>query len=201
MSEEVAIFLHRTSNGNLNSSPTDLIAIRPSPKADYPTNPSSVAEPPSNMLPAVSQPCISITGGCGLLSRRTASPCEMFKNILQSAEAEGYESFDDLVAAYYCDAITGDSRIAVEQQLSRNWRFPRVLADISQAANNWTTWERCGFHEEMLRIVESIVIAEGSQGRNDLKNRMDLLDFGGDLIPITEVLRDMKWTIRSKVRR
>ena len=123
----------------------------------------------------------------------------MIENIIQKAKAEGYENFDDLVAAYYCDTITGNSRMAIEQQLSRNWRLSKVLADISQAANNWTTWERRGFHEEMLRIIQSIVIAESSQGMNDLNHQIDLLDFSDDIIPITEVLRKMKWSIRSKV--
>lgn len=92
---------------------------------------------------------------------RNASLDERFETIMRHVDAAGFKSFDDLVTAYYSSTFSETSPLVIEQHLSRNRRLPKVIADVFQATNNWTPWERCGFHEEILKTAESMLIPEG----------------------------------------
>ena len=97
---------------------------------------------------------------------------QKFEGIMQSVEAAGFENFDALVTAYYSHTFGDASALAEEQRLSRNRRLPKVIADVSQAAESWSQWEQRGFHEEILKTAESMVVSEGADNRNNVLNNI-----------------------------
>ncbi|PNY24618.1 Uncharacterized protein TCAP_05445 [Tolypocladium capitatum] len=92
----------------------------------------------------------------------TASLDQRFEDIMQHVAAAGFESFDDLVTAYYRDTFCQTSPLANEQHLSRSRRLPKVISDVFQATGSWTHWERRGFQEEIVKMAESVLVSEGS---------------------------------------
>lgn len=97
---------------------------------------------------------------------------QQFENIMQHAEAAGFESFDSMVSSYYSHTFSDISPLAEEQRLSRNRRLPKVISDISRAADGWSSWERRGFHEEILKTAESMVITESAEARNNVLSQI-----------------------------
>jgi len=86
---------------------------------------------------------------------------ELFECISDPLEASVFPNFDSLVTAYYCETFADSSPLANEQRLSRNRRLPKVVADLFSAAQTWTSWEARGFHEEILKTAEAMLISEG----------------------------------------
>jgi hypothetical protein len=93
---------------------------------------------------------------------------DRFEFILECTEATGFENFDTLVTAYYRETFHESSPLANEQRLSRNRRLPKVIADVFDATSAWSSWERRGFHEEILKTTESMLIAEKMSARDAL---------------------------------
>lgn len=127
---------------------------------------------------------------------------ERFEGIMLQVEAAGFESFDDLVTAYYSNTFGDASLLATEQHLSRNRRLPKVIADVFRATSQWTPWERRGFHEEILKTAEGMLIAEGSAVwaslLSDMKPLLETLS-GAAAGEISEALVTMKKLIQNEV--
>ncbi|PHH59807.1 hypothetical protein CDD81_2574 [Ophiocordyceps australis] len=102
-----------------------------------------------------SSPCKPPLAGDASLHRRIES-------VLKQAEAVGFESLDQLVAAYYCGSFDEASPLASHQLQSRRRRLPRLLSDVFRATGQWSPWERRGFHDEVLRTAEALLRAEAS---------------------------------------
>ncbi|KAL7906322.1 hypothetical protein GGI35DRAFT_487513 [Trichoderma velutinum] len=102
---------------------------------------------------------------------------ERIGSIMETVQAAGFDSFDALVSAYYCDTFGEASPLANEQRLSRNRRLPKVIDDVFQATKGWSTWERRGFQEEILKTAESMLISEGAGARSFVMSKIEpLLD-------------------------
>lgn len=123
---------------------------------------------------------------------------ERFTSILEHVQAAGFESFDALVTAYYSDNFDESSALANEQRLSRNRRLPKVLSDLFHAADGWTPWERRGFHEEILKTAESMLISEGGVAKHTLLTKLSpLLDNQEACTP--EIVNAMKRSVQNDV--
>lgn len=100
---------------------------------------------------------------------RTSSPApsldDRLTTILAHLQQAGFDSFDALAAAYYSSSLPEPSRLAREQRLSRNRRLPRVMAEIFRAAAGWSTWERAGVNQEVIRAAECLLVEEGAAAR------------------------------------
>jgi hypothetical protein len=122
---------------------------------------------------------------------------------MKSVEETGFDSFDELVAAYYGEDFHESSLLAYEQRLSRNRRLPKVIAEVSHAANQWTSWEKRGFQEEILKTSESILAAESNSVRNTLIPKIVLLmherKFSADKSSISQVIPLMKKLVQNEV--
>jgi hypothetical protein len=80
--------------------------------------------------------------------------------VLNCARQAGFDSFDDLVMAYYTSEFDYASHLFFEQRQSRNRRLPNVLAEVRQSSKTWTQWERQGYCDEVLKAAESILLKE-----------------------------------------
>lgn len=132
-----------------------------------------------------------------------ASLDERFSSIMKQVEAAGFESFDDLVTAYYRETFTATSSLANEQRLSRNRRLPKVISDVFQATRDWTTWERYGFHEEILKTAEAMLVEErAGAGGSLLAHVMPLIESADGTVPASagETLLGLKKVIQHEVR-
>ncbi|PNP47102.1 hypothetical protein THARTR1_10607 [Trichoderma harzianum] len=152
---------------------------RPPPASDDP-----IAFPP---LPAAATPSAVLNSpvpeGSNQNLRPSPQPAtqtalgERIGLIMETVQAAGFDSFDALVSAYYCDTFGEASPLANEQRLSRNRRLPKVIADVFQATKGWSTWERRGFQEEILKTAESMLISEGAGARSSVMSKIEpLLD-------------------------
>ncbi|KAG8427332.1 hypothetical protein J3459_006800 [Metarhizium acridum] len=103
---------------------------------------------------------------------RDAATDERVERIIQYLQSIGFESFDDLAAAYYSRACSDMSPMTTGQHISRNRRLAKVILDVLQAADNWTQWERRSFHEEILRVAESVVTSEISAMGDSLASQI-----------------------------
>ncbi|KAF6795318.1 hypothetical protein CSOJ01_13499 [Colletotrichum sojae] len=127
----------------------------------------------------------SSTGNIGI-SNNASSPSrdapmdERLGSVMEQAEAAGFASFDELVMAYYGEQLDESSPLANEQRLSRNRRLPRVVSDVYRRAGGWSSWERRGFYEEMLKIAEAMLASEGAAARASLAEGILPLADGGD---------------------
>ncbi|KAL6872006.1 basic-leucine zipper transcription factor [Trichoderma novae-zelandiae] len=97
---------------------------------------------------------------------------ESIESIMQNVQAAGFDSFDALVSAYYCDTFAETSPLANEQRLSRNRRLPKVIDDVFRATKEWSSWERRGFQEEILKTAESMLTSEGAGARSSLMSKI-----------------------------
>ncbi|KAJ6444873.1 basic-Leucine zipper transcription factor [Purpureocillium lavendulum] len=131
-----------------------------------------------------------------------ASLDDRFSSIMKQVEAAGFETFDDLVTAYYRDTFTASSSLANEQRLSRNRRLPKVISDVFQATMDWTTWERYGFHEEILKTAEAMLISErAGAGGSLLTHVMPLIETADGAVPqdAGETLHGLKKLIQHEL--
>ncbi|KAL7818582.1 basic-leucine zipper transcription factor [Trichoderma gracile] len=105
-------------------------------------------------------------------STQHASVGESIESIMENVQAAGFDSFDALVSAYYCDTFAEASPLANEQRLSRNRRLPKVIDDVFRATSGWSSWERRGFQEEILKTAESMLTSEGASARSSLMSKI-----------------------------
>jgi hypothetical protein len=117
----------------------------------------------------------SISSDSPLLSTEHPPMDDRMDHMLACAKASGFESFDQLVTAYYKDEFSDGSPLSIEQRLSRNRGLPKVVGDVFNAAHNWSDWERRGFHDELLRTTETILTTEGERARPVLDSFNPLL--------------------------
>ncbi|KAH7324590.1 hypothetical protein B0I35DRAFT_475824 [Stachybotrys elegans] len=177
--------------------------LDPSPLSHAICQDSSPAEMHFHALPSHVGPAID--PGHDMNSRSKAQQCsleERFEPIMQQVEASGFESFDALVTAYYSENFGDASPLANEQRLSRNRRLPKVVSEVFQAASGWSSWEKTGFHEELLKSTEAMLMGEGSAARANLMSTMGPLVDAQDTMgtPRTaEALHSMKRTIQNEV--
>ncbi|KAK2593237.1 hypothetical protein QQS21_009077 [Conoideocrella luteorostrata] len=94
---------------------------------------------------------------------------ERVRYIMSQIEANGFSNFDALVNTYYGGTFPEISPVAHEQRLSRNRRLPGVIAELYNNTEQWTHWERLGFHEEIMNISEKMLLAEGGCVRSALE--------------------------------
>ncbi|KAJ4858302.1 hypothetical protein T069G_06569 [Trichoderma breve] len=152
---------------------------RPPPASD-----NAITFPP---LPAAATPSAVLNSPVPESSNQNLRPApqpvtqtalgERIGSIMEAVQAAGFDSFDALVSAYYCDTFGEASSLANEQRLSRNRRLPKVIADVFQATKGWSTWERRGFQEEILKTSEAMLISEGDGARSSVMSKIEpLLD-------------------------
>ncbi|KAL7947433.1 hypothetical protein V8C42DRAFT_286087 [Trichoderma barbatum] len=123
-------------------------------------------------------------------------------SIMENVQAAGFDSFDALVSAYYCDTFGEASPLANEQRLSRNRRLPKVIDDVFRATKGWSTWERRGFQEEILKTAESMLISEGASARSSVMAKIaPLLDSYDTTNPeaTAEALVNLKRSIQDEL--
>ncbi|KAK2052502.1 hypothetical protein LY76DRAFT_335152 [Colletotrichum caudatum] len=126
------------------------------PGSSVSSGPNRAAEP----APAAGEQDARATASTG------APPLEeRLGSVMDRARAAGFGSFDELVMAYYGGQLGESSPLANEQRLSRNRRLPRVVSDVFHRASGWSVWERRGFHEELLKIAETMLTSEGASVR------------------------------------
>ncbi|EHK17169.1 uncharacterized protein TRIVIDRAFT_227013 [Trichoderma virens Gv29-8] len=127
---------------------------------------------------------------------------ERIGSIMENIQAAGFDSFDALVSAYYCDTFGEASPLANEQRLSRNRRLPKVIDDVFRATKGWSTWERRGFQEEILKTAESMLISEGAGARPSVMSKIEpLLNSHDPTNPeaTAEALTNLKRSIQDEL--
>ncbi|KAF2624090.1 hypothetical protein BU25DRAFT_305328, partial [Macroventuria anomochaeta] len=127
---------------------------------------------------------------------------ERVGSIIMYLETMGFETFDDLVRTYYGQQFGEASFLCNEQRLSRNRRFPGVIASLFCAAAKWTTWERRGFQEEILKATEAMLISESVEAHIDLQAKAvrALEAPRSSLSSVKLIVSPLKNNITSKVR-
>ncbi|QUC19026.1 uncharacterized protein UV8b_03267 [Ustilaginoidea virens] len=100
---------------------------------------------------------------------------DKFRRIMTEVEAAGFNSFDDLVSAYYIRPFEDVSHLATQQRISRNRGLPRILGDIFAATSQWTTWEKHGIQQEILKISEELLEQEQAKSRDVVRAKFNVL--------------------------
>ena len=134
---------------------------------------------------------------------RHDSISERFESIMDRVEAVGYENFDRLVAAYYSETFPKSSPLYNEQWLSRNRRLPQVLSEIFGSSTEWTSKERQGLNEEILKITESVLKNESNNVHGTLEDKLRSLSLdlnNSSAAPATQHILDLKGMVISEVR-
>ncbi|KAJ8131699.1 hypothetical protein O1611_g1931 [Lasiodiplodia mahajangana] len=90
---------------------------------------------------------------------------ERFEYVLSCAQRAGFDSFDTLSYHYYTRNFNPASALALDQRMSRNRRVPELLAELRKQAASWSTWQRRGYEDEMLKAAEEICITEFNEFR------------------------------------
>ncbi|KAI0108989.1 hypothetical protein GGR51DRAFT_513973 [Nemania sp. FL0031] len=90
---------------------------------------------------------------------------EKFEYVLSCAQRVGFDSFDTLSYHYYTRNFNPASALALDQRMSRNRRVPELLAELRRQAATWSTWQRRGYEDEMLRAAQEICIMEFNEFR------------------------------------
>lgn len=96
---------------------------------------------------------------------------ERLVHILKAVAAAGFDSLDDAVLAYYTENLKDEDQLRQQQRLSRIRRLPVLLKELHLAAQDWGPWQRRGFHEQIIKSTEDIIVTELqehlSTGRSD----------------------------------
>jgi hypothetical protein len=127
---------------------------------------------------------------------------ERIESVMEKVQEAGFESFDALVSAYYCGTFGEASPLANEQRLSRNRRLPKVIDDVFRATKQWSSWERRGFQEEILKTAESMLKSEAAGAHVPLMSKITpLLDSHDTTNPAAsaETLVELKRSIQDEV--
>jgi len=91
----------------------------------------------------------------------TAAPVQdRVRYIMDQAATVGFNTIDDVLAAYYTEKFDETSLLCQDQRLNRNRRLPQLLSTLHNAAKRWSPWERRGFQEQITLGAEEILIAE-----------------------------------------
>lgn len=93
---------------------------------------------------------------------------ERLDHIMKIANDMSFDSFDAVAEAYYISNFTPSSHLVNEQRLSRSRRLPNLLAKLCDAADHWSSWESRGFHDEIIKKAESLLVAENLAARQAL---------------------------------
>lgn len=113
-----------------------------------------------------------------------------------------FNNFDDLVTAYYTGTFEQSSQLSNEQRMSRKRRLPGVISDLVRSAEQWSTQERCGFDDELLKATEAMLISENNKANDAMQSGitelLDAVDNGTEL-PIAETLSKLRSTISNDV--
>ncbi|RWA13132.1 hypothetical protein EKO27_g1973 [Xylaria grammica] len=112
---------------------------------------------------------------------------EQFEYVLSCAQRVGFDSFDTMALHYYTRNFHPASALALEQRLSRNRRLPELLAELRKQSVTWSTWQRRGYQDEMLKAAEEICTveynefhkADGNGSESESMNEASL----GDMLP------------------
>lgn len=89
--------------------------------------------------------------------------------VLRYIKTMGFDNFDQLARIYYCHHFRDSSLICNEQRLSRNRRLPSMFASVCGNATKWSTWERRGFQEEILKATEAMLLSECRESHTGLE--------------------------------
>ena len=100
---------------------------------------------------------------------------ESIESILETIEAVGFRSFDSLVATYYSATFDTSSTMYNEQRLSRCRRLPAALSEIFDSSADWAPQEQQRFNDELIRMVETMLVAEGHTFPSGLGQRLNTL--------------------------
>lgn len=93
-----------------------------------------------------------------------ASVEERFSYVLDCARRVGFGwDFDALAMQYYADDFEWGSALALEQRMSRNRRLPGLLAKLRQCVPTWSSGQRRGYQDEILKAAEDICARECSE--------------------------------------
>ncbi|KAH8800370.1 hypothetical protein F5884DRAFT_757978 [Xylogone sp. PMI_703] len=127
---------------------------------------------------------------------------ERVEYLVECARSAGFDSFDALVTAYYTAGFGESSSLTNEQRLSRSRRLPRVVADVFNASSQWSDLERRGFHEEILKITESILGTEcytaGDILRAGIESFTDA-ESHPDIIGMDKAILSIKMRVQSEL--
>ncbi|RDA88750.1 hypothetical protein CP532_4083, partial [Ophiocordyceps camponoti-leonardi (nom. inval.)] len=163
--------------------------------------------PSDNSLVFPTSQMMSVTTNATEATPMAISPDAMLETRLQAvmkhAEAAGFESFDQLVVAYYgrpttCMTTTTTTTTTTTSPVNgrpqvRNRRLTSVMSQLFQMANCWTPWERSDFHQEMMKMMESVLKTEFTSVRHSLLPQLQpLIDAVDDAGHGSEALVSMK---------
>ncbi|KAF2157806.1 hypothetical protein K461DRAFT_317842 [Myriangium duriaei CBS 260.36] len=90
----------------------------------------------------------------------TRSTEARLEHLLSITRDVGFSDFDEAIISYYVAQLDETSPISYQQRQSRNRRLPSVLAALQQNAGDWTTWEKRGYHNEVMISAEDILETE-----------------------------------------
>ena len=90
----------------------------------------------------------------------TAPIQDRVRYIRDQAAAVGFDTLDEVIAAYYTEMFEDTSTLCQDQRLSRNRRLPWLLSTLHNATKNWSEWERRGFQEQITLCAEGILVKE-----------------------------------------
>ncbi|KAK0391441.1 hypothetical protein NLU13_0942 [Sarocladium strictum] len=104
--------------------------------------------------------------GNDLRAKAHSALYDRLESALRRIEEDSFENLDALIAAYYGVIFTESSHLGSEQWLSRNRRLPQVLARIFQSSIQWTSWEQKVLSDEIMRVMEAKLAAEGDAAQD-----------------------------------
>ncbi|RYP75283.1 hypothetical protein DL771_002503 [Monosporascus sp. 5C6A] len=115
----------------------------------------------------------------------------------------GFKNIDELVCTYYGQQFQEASFLYNEQRLSRNRRLPGVVASVFCAATKWSAWESRGFHEEILKATEAMLISESEEAWSELQaEAARVLETPRGTLPnVAPVVSPLKKSVTDKVSR
>jgi hypothetical protein len=133
---------------------------------------------------------------------KNATLDQRFEAVLEQAQAAGFESFDAMVTAYYSQPFSEASPMADEQSLSRKRRLPQMVADLYNATNQWSDWERQPFREEILKLSENMIASEAADTRQALMSKVNSLleaQDQGNPAAVAEAMMAMKRIVKEEL--
>jgi hypothetical protein len=145
-------------SGDTRNTPADQLvsARRPNGQLDLSPIGTAWARPSDSEAGAFER----LVGDTAVPNNAMASTEKQLEYVLNCAEYAGFDSFDDLVTAYYTSKFDDACHLFFEQRQSRNRRLPGVLAEVRRSSMTWTQWEKQGYSDEVLKAAESILVKE-----------------------------------------
>lgn len=78
------------------------------------------------------------------------------------------ELLDNLVADYYCADYRSHPQAAHEQRKSRRRGLPSFVSEVFHCSQDWTSWERDGLYNELVKATETVLCLEAEAARASL---------------------------------